>query len=645
MCGITGIFNLKSAANLSQPIQAMTDAMAHRGPNAEGIYTEGSVVALGHRRLSIIDLSTGANQPFRDDSGRYTLVFNGEIYNYQAIKSLLLDYSFKTTSDTEVILAAYIKWGVSCLKHFNGMFAFAIWDKMGKTLFVARDRLGIKPLYYFMDGDRFLFSSEIRSLLNSGLVPRTLDRNALRDYLAFQSVYTPATIIENVYQLMPGQYAVVTASGLQKTFYWRAETASNGVEIPTKKAAEAKVLELLSASIERRMVSDVPLGAFLSGGIDSSAVVALMARASERPIDTFTVSFAEKQYDESRFAALIAQKYNTRHTKIRLTPNDFLKELPAALDAMDAPSGDGLNSYVVSKATKNAGITVALSGLGGDELFAGYSYFRHFQSIAAGYPLYWKIPHGLRRSAMALVHKAKPSPKTKRLTDILSAAEPTIDAIYPQMRRINTEGEVNALLGKAQINDLTIQSLLRERQPNIAKLPPLSHFTIGELLGYTLNVLLKDTDQFSMASALEVREPFFDYKLVEYVLKVPDAFKYDSRTPKSLLVGALGDLLPSEIVYRPKMGFVFPWKDWLLNELRGFCSENLEYLTQLDVFTGQTIQNEWFDFQKSNGTEGSYVKIWQLVVLGYWLKKNKIDAPASTTEQDKNNSSHFLLNT
>ena len=403
MCGIAGILNLQSETNLNEPIRNMTNAIAHRGPDSDGFYVETTKVALGHRRLSIIDLSTSANQPFIDDSGRYILIFNGEIYNYLDVKPLLSDYNFKTTSDSEVILAAYIKWGADCLKHLNGMFAFAIWDKVAQTLFVVRDRLGIKPVYYYIDNQHFVFSSEIRSMLRSGFIPRQVDKEALRDFLSFQSVYAPATIIKNIFQLMPGEYAIVSSKGIQKTFYWRAETSPNGFEIPNKETAQKKVRELLTASIERRMMSDVPLGAFLSGGIDSSAVVALMAQASERPIDTFTVSFAEKQFDESRFADIVAKKYNTNHTTIRLTPDDFLKELPAALDAMDAPSGDGLNTYVVSKATKNAGITVALSGLGGDELFAGYSYFRHFQKIKTAYPLYWHLPQSLRSPFLSLV--------------------------------------------------------------------------------------------------------------------------------------------------------------------------------------------------------------------------------------------------
>ena len=626
MCGIAGILNLKSNASLDAPIRTMTDAMAHRGPNSGGFFTEGSKIALGHRRLSIIDLSTSANQPFQDETKRFTLIFNGEIYNYLDVKPLLRGYNFKTTSDTEVILAAYIRWGADCLQHLNGMFAFAIWDNQNETLFIARDRIGVKPLYYFQDEHRFLFASELRSLLSSGYVPRELDNYALHDFLAFQSVYAPFTLLKNVFQLMPGEYATISATaGFKKKTYWSLENPPNTEGVSDKATAQKKIRELLTASIERRMISDVPLGAFLSGGIDSSAVVALMSECSSRRIDTFTVSFAEKQFDESRYADIIAKKYNTNHTTIRLSPDDFLKGLPEALDATDAPSGDGLNTYIVSKATKEAGITVALSGLGGDELFAGYQYPRHFQNLNNRMSLYWQLPHGLRKGMVSVAQKTLSSnPKRSRQLELLRAETPTIDAIYPYFRMINTESEASQLMASNGFDAVIIRQLLKDRQGPLSKLPLISQVTVAELLGYTLNVLLKDTDQFSMASALEVREPFFDYTLIEYVLTLPDAWKYDPKTPKSLLVNSLAPLLPDEIVYRSKMGFVFPWKHWLLNELRSFCEENINYLAKMAAFNAVSVKAEWSMFVKSNGASGSYVKIWQLVVLAYWLRKNEI---------------------
>jgi asparagine synthase (glutamine-hydrolysing) len=627
VCGITGVFNLNATQNAQFVIKTMTDALAHRGPNSEGFFTEGSKIALGHRRLSIIDLSTSANQPFEDNSGRYVLIFNGEIYNYQDIKPLLPEYNFKTTSDTEVILAAYIKWGKDCLQHLNGMFAFAIWDKKNESLFVARDRLGVKPFYYHYDGQTFLFASEMRALLHSGLVPRKIDRYAVRDFLVFQSVYAPYTIIKDIFQLMPGECATVSAKGFEKSLYWSIEKPSSDIEIPKDaQTAQKKVRELLTASIERRMISDVPLGAFLSGGIDSSAVVALMSEVSTQKVDTFTVAFHEEKFDESYFADIVSKKFNTHHTNIRLTPADFLKELPEALDAVDSPSGDGLNTYIVSKVTKQAGITVALSGLGGDELFAGYNYFSHFKRIHSSFPMYWKIPQGLRKPVVSLANLLLPNnPKNNRILQILKASEPSMAEIYSLFRLINSVKETKELLKDTDSSPLIIEKLLTDRKADTAKLPVLSQVTVAELLGYTLNVLLRDTDQFSMASALEVREPFFDFPLVEYVLDVPDAFKYDPSIPKSLLVKALHPLLPDEIVNRPKMGFSFPWKEWLLTDLRSFCEKNIDYLAKCGLFDEKAIKQEWALFLHTKGKKVAWVKIWQLVVLSHWLKKNQIE--------------------
>ena len=625
MCGITGILNIHSQTAIGKPIKNMTDALAHRGPDSDGFYIEESRVALGHRRLSIIDLSTSANQPFFDDSDRYVLIFNGEIYNYLEVKPLLPEYSFKTTSDTEVILAAYIKWGKDCLQYLNGMFAFAIWDKIEQTLFVARDRLGVKPFYYYHDTEHFVFASEIRSLLASGFVPRQLDKFALHDYLMFQSVYAPYTILKNVFQLMPGEYAFVSAKGIQKDYYWKIETPPQYSDVHDRKTVEHTVRDLLSASVERRMISDVPLGGFLSGGIDSSAVVALMAQSSDRPIDTFTVTFGEKKFDESNYAQIIAKKFNTHHTEIRLTPDDFLKELPNALNSVDAPSGDGLNTYVVSKATKEAGITVALSGLGGDELFAGYQYFKHYTKLREDLSYYWKIPQALRSGVLAVGNSLLPkNEKRHRISKILSAPQPSIDEIYPYFRSVNTEEVAKEYLSSHGFATPIIQTLLQQRKKDIEKLPYLSQVSVGELYGYTLNVLLRDTDQFSMASALEVREPFFDYKLVEYLMTVPDDMKL-GKAPKNLLVSALHPLLPDEIVYRPKMGFSFPWNDWLLNDLRDFCNEYIQNLSNYDLFNLKTVQSEWQLFLSSKGTKVSWVKIWQIVVLSHWLKTNNIE--------------------
>jgi asparagine synthase (glutamine-hydrolysing) len=336
MCGIAGIINQNGSPVDPTTLRRMTDRMHHRGPDATGAFVEGAT-ALGHRRLSIIDLSAGANQPMADSSGRYRIVFNGEIYNYLQVKSDIKDYCFQTRSDTEVILAAYIKWGVACLKHLNGMFAFAIWDGEEQLLFLARDRVGKKPLYYYQNEHTFLFASEVRALLSTELIPRQIRPSAVATYLKYQTVSAPDTLIDNVFQLPAGHYALFHRNQFSLHAYWSLLQPTRHYEKQDATATRRHVKTMLQAAVGRRMVSDVPLGAFLSGGIDSSAVVALMAEQSEQPINTFSINFQERAYNESVYSDLIAKRFNTRHTPFQLAASDFLKELPAILGDLDIP--------------------------------------------------------------------------------------------------------------------------------------------------------------------------------------------------------------------------------------------------------------------------------------------------------------------
>jgi asparagine synthase (glutamine-hydrolysing) len=621
MCGITGIVGPKPTPDKQKRIERMTRRLAHRGPDAKGFFVENEV-AFGHRRLSIIDLSNGANQPMQDVGGRYVLIFNGEIYNYKEVKELLPDYPFRTKSDSEVILAAYACWGAECLQHFNGMFAFAIWDRKTRELFVARDRLGVKPFYYYQQDETLVFSSELRSLLASGLLPARLDLNSVCNYLMYQSVCAPLTILEGVFRLMPGEYGIFKNGQFERHFYWQIENRSEKVEISDAAEVKKHVRRLLTESVERRTVSDVPLGAFLSGGIDSSAVVGLMAECSVQPVHTFSINFEEPEFDESRYSNLIAKRFNTHHTPLLLRANDFLESLPEALAAMDSPSGDGFNAYLVSKITKQAGITVALSGIGGDELFAGYTYFHYWLRIRRQW--WWQLPAGLRTMVGRTLHHFSRTARMMRLSDIAAAQSPDIEHIYPSMRQVLAPQQAKRLINNIERVADPLQNTLHARREALHQLPLLSQYSVAELLGYTLNVLLKDTDQMSMASALEVREPFFDYKLVEYVLQIPDALKYP-RYPKSLLVESLSPLLPDEIVRRPKKGFSLPWKYWMRNELRSWCEEKLEHLCQRSSFNADEIQqlSRRF-FQTSNGN--TWVQIFQMAVLEDWLERNDIAA-------------------
>jgi asparagine synthase (glutamine-hydrolysing) len=382
MCGISGIARFTDKAECEKKVRTMNSLIAHRGPDAEGMWSNNHCV-LGHRRLSIIDTSEAGNQPFQIDNGELVIVFNGEIYNYLELrKELESTHTFSTQTDTEVILAAYKKWGIDCVHHFFGMFAFALWDEKQEQLIIARDRLGVKPLYYAETAQGLVFASEIRAVLSTGWIERRIHSNALADYLRYQTVHAPQTVIEGVHMLMPGHRMIISSKGVQTERWWDlvdSRVKLDGSE--SKESVHKHIHELLSSSVELRMRADVPFGAFLSGGIDSSIVVGLMSRTSSHPVNTFSITFQEQAYDESPYSELIAKRFNTRHTAIQLSAEHFLKMVPEALMAMDHPSGDGPNTYVVSKATRDAGVKMALSGLGGDEVFAGYDVFRRMKAL------------------------------------------------------------------------------------------------------------------------------------------------------------------------------------------------------------------------------------------------------------------------
>lgn len=628
-----------AGASLPDAIRKVNGAMAHRGPDADGFWIEGDV-AFGHRRLSIIDLSSAANQPFADASGRYQMVFNGEIYNFQELKSRISGYPFKTTSDTEVVIAGYAKWGPAFLSELKGMFAIAIWDREKRSLFMARDRFGVKPMYYYQDEQGLLFASEVRALLASGLVPGKINETALADYLRYQSCVAPYTLIKDVFQLPAGTYAIYENGQLRQTTWWDISKTARDADTSALPVVHKRIKELLFASVERRLISDVPLGAFLSGGIDSSVIVAIMSQVSNTGTNAFTIGFEEEAYNELPYAELVAKKFGVRHDRILLKPSDFLDRLPAALDAVDSPSGDGLNTYVVSDAIRKSGITVALSGIGGDELFAGYPLFRQFYGLKQRAGLFDNSA-GLRRVAAALLPAS--NQRSKRFKGILASPSSDISAIYPILREIQDPATISRLMnGHAASNGglpasgmlaapgmlatpadgRTLERQLRALQPDIGRFDPFSQVSIAEYLGYTQSVLLKDADQMGMAVSLEIREPFFDHDLVEYVLNVPDKYKFPTY-PKKLLVESLGDLLPETIVHRKKQGFVLPYDLWMRNELREFCQERISNLAARGLFGERQLLHYWDQFIE-NKANIRWADIWIFVVLEHWLEKNGV---------------------
>ncbi len=620
MCGIAGIFGIGDKVKSHMLTSQMCDLIKHRGPDAHGIW-QNETVTLGHRRLSIIDTSEAGNQPFFSDDKKLAIVFNGEIYNYLELKKELeASYTFKTGSDTEVMLAAYRKWGIDFVQKFFGMFGFALWDDDLNKLFIVRDRLGIKPIYYFESNGAILFASEIRPLLATGLTERKINRSALEDYLRYQTVHAPATIIDGIKMLMPGHIMELDSDGIQIKKFWSLyENASKESAHHDAPTVKKNVHDLLQSSVDIRMRADVPFGAFLSGGIDSSAVVGLMSRTSQHRVKTFAVTFHEKQFDESPYSAMIAKKFNTEHTEIKLHANDFMKLVPEALHAMDHPSGDGPNTFVVSKVTREQGVKMALSGLGGDEVFAGYDVFKRMKDLEAKQ---WMniAPRFLRTAAGKMLQFMKPSVSSEKIAMSLSTSRMNFENLYPITRQLFSEDQIESLL-KNDGDSINIVRLIT-KEVAATEFEILSKVSMAEMSTYMQNVLLRDTDQMSMAHALEVRVPFLDHRLVEYVLGVSDNIKFP-HTAKQLLTESLGELIPREVIDRPKMGFTFPWAVWMKNELKALCEDNLKTLENVSELNYDEVQKLWNRFLAGD-ERITWSRMWPLVALGHWVKQHDV---------------------
>lgn len=621
MCGISGVIFRQPGTDTQSVLKRMNDAIAHRGPDAEGTFISGNI-GLGHRRLSIIDTSSAGNQPFFSEDRSIVVVFNGEIYNYLELKTELApDFHFSTSTDTEVIIAAYRKWGADCVHHFIGMFALALWDASAGKLLIFRDRLGIKPLYIAETSECIVFASEIRAILKSGLIRKKLNRRALTDYLRYQTVHAPDTMIEGVQMLMPGHCMIWSEGERSTKQFWNPNDYSGKQAQTSPDEAKQRVRELLQSAVEFRMRADVPFGAFLSGGIDSSIVVGLMSERSSHPVKTFSVTFHEKEFDESPYSQLISKRFGTDHKDIRLSANDFLKTIPAALEAMDHPSGDGPNTYVISEVTRREGVKMALSGLGGDELFAGYDVFRriyaleHRKWIAA-------TPRIVRALTGNVLQKMKPGVASEKISELLRAESPDLATAYKLTRQVWMDGSIRKLLGKEYEENNKVQSVYNQ----VMGLPGgvLSHVSIAEITTYMQNILLRDTDQMSMRHALEIRVPFLDHRLVEYVLGLDDHIKYP-HSPKQLLVDSMKGLIPDEVVNRPKMGFTFPWAVWMREDLRSYCEKGLDVLREKAIFDKDFLNETWNLFLKGDRTF-AWSRMWPLVVLGHWIHHNDIDA-------------------
>ena len=621
MCGINGIYNHLILNDSKNQVLKMNQSSSHRGPDNQGLYYDNDII-LGHVRLSIIDLDSRSHQPFISTNKEIILSFNGEIYNFQELKKELNDYHFITNSDTEVVVAAYLKWGITFLDKLDGMFAFALWDKSHKQLLLARDKMGVKPLYYFEKNNTIVFSSEIRSLLNCDLVDRKLNSSSIQDYLQYSTVHGPNTIVEGIKLLPSGSYLQVNEHDFSINSFWDIRTRySLKPSSQSFEEIQIEIKDLFNKAVQKRLFSDVSYGAFLSGGIDSSAVVAAAANTSSKQIKTFCVSFEDKQFDESRYAQIVADIYSTDHQVIKLSANDFLDDIPNALSSMDHPSVDGPNSYVVAKAAKAAGVTMALSGLGGDELFAGYDIFHRAFNLLDKKWLF-SFPPGIRKFIGLLIRAVKPSISSDKIADIINQKYLELTHYYPIYRNLFTEKDLKNLIGSTKLKKTHPFTFGNDNLLN-SKMPFLSKVSYLEMNTYMQHVLLRDTDQMSMAHSLEVRVPMLDSQLVEYVYGVKDTYKF-GKFPKNLLVSSIGNMLPNEVVNRPKMGFVLPWNNWMRNELKDFNISQLDYLKKINLLNNKEIDSIYNKFQ-SNSAKISWSKIWSLVVLSNWLNQNKIE--------------------
>jgi asparagine synthase (glutamine-hydrolysing) len=612
MCSISGVVSFTGCGDA---VQRMNAAQSHRGPDDCGVVRckfPGGEVVLGNTRLAIIDTSPAGHQPMNDpDTGNW-ITYNGETYNFKELRREVETSQWFSNTDTEAVLRAYHKWGVDAFRRMRGMFALAIWDEAKQQLVLARDPLGIKPLYYFAAKDRVLFASELRALLGSGLTPRRLSAAGVDSYLATGSVESPLTIVEGIKQLLPGHYLQIRAAeGIEITEVKFAERQI--AEAPSDRdEAVARLRSELEESVRLHLVGDVPLGVFLSGGMDSSALVALISRLDHQP-KTFSVVFDENTFTEAPFSRAIAERFNTDHSEIRLSEQRLVQLLPDAIAAIDQPTMDGINTYVVSSAVKNAGITVALSGLGGDELFAGYPSFRRAMKLSS------EMSKRVLRAASGFGKIALNGSVQRHKFWQLANSECRPVDVYRISRQLFSNDFVTRITGREPSHQNG-----HEHSGDI-----VNTISTLELNGYMMNTLLRDTDAMSMAHSLEVRVPFVDTKLVNFVLSLPGQWKLRGRSsmPKPLLADAVADLLPRDFLARPKMGFTLPFEKWLQRNLRTEMSSVLRDSSRVSVsgLDPAAVEKVWDDFLAKPGAVG-WTRPWSLYVLTQWCEINRVTA-------------------
>jgi asparagine synthase (glutamine-hydrolysing) len=626
MCGITGVFAFNLVGKFSKiNVAAATASLAHRGPDLHDVYVD-EWVCLGFRRLAIIDTREIANQPMWDETGRWSIIFNGEIFNFKELRKGLIDrgVSFVTESDTEVLLKLFIREGEGCLNQLNGFFSFCIYDKMEQTFFLAIDRYGVKPLYYLFDDDKFLFGSEMKAIHAYG-INKDIDQASLYTYLQLNYIPAPDTIFSHVKKLLPGQRIKIRDGKISIQTYYTIPIDREAWDKPISyPEAQNKFQILLEASVQRRLVSDVPLGAFLSGGIDSSVIAGLASR-HKPDLQTFSIGFRdEKFFDETKYARLVAQKFKTSHTEFSLTNKDLFAHLHHILDSIDEPFADSssIAVYILSHETRKQA-TVALSGDGADELLGGYNKHAAFyralhpgsveKAVAAMKPLWWMLPKSrhapLSNTARQAYRFAHGFP--------LSSSER-----YWYWASLANESQASRLL-RTGVPMESYQARKQELLKSIPEKETMNDIFHSDMRLVLPNDMLTKVDRMSMANSLEVRTPFLDFEVVNFLFSLPDQYKIDSGMRKKLLQDTFRDMLPPELYGRPKKGFEVPLLKWLRKDLRSTIQNDLlsgSFIEEQGIFNYSEVRKLKRNLFAINPSD-SHARIWGLVVFQWWWKK------------------------
>lgn len=627
MCGITGVFIFsQNRFNLLSKVNLSTDKLSKRGPDGGGVFIKDNC-ALGHRRLSIIDTSDNATQPMTDPSGRYTIIFNGEIFNFKELKQQYFPdkNDWHSQSDTEVLLELYIRKGEKCLPLLSGFFALAIYDSQKEELFIARDRYGKKPVHYYVNEDHFVFASEMKALLAYD-IPKEINYTSLYQYLQLNYIPQPQSILEGVLKLPAGSYMRVK-KGNVKVENWYAITPEREASTLTYPEACRELEKRLDLSVQQRMISDVPLGAFLSGGIDSSVIVALASRHTNQ-LNTFSIGYKDNPFfDETKYARLVADKYKTNHTVFSLGNNDFLEHIHDILGYIDEPFADSsaIPVYILSKHTRKH-VTVALSGDGGDEVFAGYNKHR----------AEWRVrQHNLLNELVQIggpVWKVLPQSRNNKMTNLFrqmsrfaEGAKLGAKERYWRWAAFMTEDDAWQLLHddkKAAIDMVNYKATKQHILRHLNETEVLEDFLQTDMELVLQSDMLVKTDLMSMANSLEVRSPFLDHHVVDFAFGLPTEYKIDGKMKKKIVQDAFRDLLPAAIYNRPKQGFDVPLQEWFKNELNSFIFDDLlseKFVREQKVFQFEEIDRLKKRLYSSN--PGDTVEIiWGLIVFQSWFK-------------------------